>query len=157
VKPWLKNGDPAQSGAGGLNVNGTTGGGYPLVLLDYLAARSDSIAEVGLQRIRGISTTRYHTVLDLARLAANISLRLRGGVRQTLDAHASLLGTRVLRTDVWIDSAGRVRRERLALSNVPGVQEPNAVTITLDFSEFGVPLRIEAPPASEVVDLTSPS
>lgn len=55
---------------------------------------------------------------------------------------------------MWIDSRKQIRRQKISQS----VREPNggtttSSTITLELYDFGTPVKVSAPPASQVTDL----
>jgi hypothetical protein len=53
--------------------------------------------------------------------------------------------------DVWIDRAGRVRRESFSFSAPAMVME-----MTIEFTRFGVPVDTTPPPADQVMDAGAP-
>jgi hypothetical protein len=55
--------------------------------------------------------------------------------------------------EVWVDGAGRVRKEALTLT-VGGTGDGAAAKMAIEFFKFGVTPSITAPSGSEVYDLT---
>jgi hypothetical protein len=53
---------------------------------------------------------------------------------------------------VWVDGHNRVRREKLSLAmpTESGAPAGTSLTVTTDYYDFGVPVRVSAPPASQV-------
>ena len=105
---------------------------------------ADSITEQGSEDVRGVTTTRYHAVIDLAKSAA----RLGGEARQRVEG-LSQLGLTKLPTDVWIDDQGRVRREFFTMHVAQSGQEVT-IAMTMELFDFGVPVDVQAPPDDQV-------
>jgi hypothetical protein len=143
-------GDPAAAGLGGvLPVPLGAGNGDPADLLASLTAISGSVTKLGTASIRGVTVTEYRMTADLAKAAA----RLPGWQRAGFRAFAQSLGAGTVPVDVWVDSSNQVRRMREALHMPSGTPAGAVVTQTTDFYDFGVPVRVSAPPAAEVASL----
>jgi hypothetical protein len=145
-------GDPAASGLGGaLPVPLGAGNADPADLLASLTAISGSVAKQGTAAIRGVPVTEYRVNTDLAKAAA----RLPGWERASFREFTQSLGAGTIPVDVWVDSRHLVRRMREALHmpSAPGTPAGAVVTQTTDFYDFGVPVRVSAPPAAEVASL----
>jgi hypothetical protein len=105
----------------------------------------------GGQEVEGASTMRYSFVIDL--VAAQSAAA--PGERPALAAAAGALGGVQEPSDVWLDSAGRVRRLQFATD--PKLRttttKPNFFTedgeflsfITIDFGKFGSPAPVTVP------------
>jgi hypothetical protein len=52
--------------------------------------------------------------------------------------------------DVWIDGAGRLRRQRSTMR-----LQGHEITSTVDLYDFGARETVQPPPASQTTDLTS--
>jgi hypothetical protein len=145
-------GDLAASGLGGaLPGPPGAGNGDPADLLASLTAISGSVTKQGTATIRGVPVTGYRVNIDLAKAAA----RVPGWERASFKEFAQSLGAGTIPVDVWVDSQNLVRRMREAL-HVPselGTPAGTVVTQTTDFYDFGVPVRVSAPPAAEVASL----
>jgi hypothetical protein len=128
----------------------------PTQVLNYLRGASNSITEVGKETLRGASTTHYHVDLDLTKAARRLSAGARRAFEQGLSA---IGGATSVPADVWIDDQGRLRKFALRLSITPrtGNQAGQTFTVseTIELYDFGVPVSVTAPPASQVTDLTS--
>jgi len=118
--------------------------------LEYLRGVSESVEELGPEEVRGVPTERYRAVLDLEKSFEGESPELRKSYREL----RRQLGSDTLPVEVWIDSAGRVRRYEMAFP----VKNPEApggdltMKMTAEYYDFGVPVNVEEPPAAEVVD-----
>jgi hypothetical protein len=99
---------------------------------------------VGQEQIGGAPTTHYSANIDLSKAADNIAdKKSADAVKQMFAAS----GTNSIPIDVWIDRAGRVRREQVKLST-----SEFAMDLTIEFTRFGVPVDTTPPPADQVMD-----
>jgi hypothetical protein len=156
-KSWIAagtgtSGDLAASGLGGLLPSPVAGNGDPADLLASLTAISGSVTKQGTATIRGVPVTQYRVTIDLAKAAA----RVPGWEQASYKEFTQSLGAKTIPVDVWVDSQNLVRRMREALPMPTGLGAPAgmAVTQTTDFYDFGVPVQVSAPPASEVASLS---
>jgi hypothetical protein len=140
--------------------SGNSLGADPSQALALLESHSTSVAKVGSERIDGVDTTHYQAQLDLTKAAAGASPE----ASRLLQLAAQAMGTTTIPVDVWIDSAGKARRivETVTLTkppasqaNQPGAAQsyPVSIHITLNFSDYGVPVVVTAPPASQVINV----
>ncbi len=117
----------------------------PLQALQILngAQGGDDIEIVGDEDIDGVAVTHYRVVVDLQ--AALDSLD--GDARRALQDAIDRLGLDQLSVDVWLDDNGVVRR---LVSDFP-LPNGDTVTLRLDLSDFGEPVRIRIPRPREVL------
>jgi hypothetical protein len=128
------------------------GNGDPADLLASLAAISGSVTKQGTATIRGVPVTGYRVNINLAKAAA----RVPGWERASFKEFAQSLGAGTIPVDVWVDSQNLVRRlqEVLHMPGELGTPAGTVVTQTTDYYDFGVPVRVSAPPAAEVASLS---
>jgi hypothetical protein len=124
------------------------GGGDPAGLLESLTAASSSVTKLGPSVIRGVPVTGFSLKIDPAKAGAKIPAADRAAIEASLKS----FGTAQIPVDVWVDSQNLVRREKLSLAMPTGSGAPagTKITMTTDFYDFGVPVRVSAPPASQV-------
>jgi hypothetical protein len=92
--------------------------------------------------VNGVETTHYRAHIDPAKLP-------QGAQRQAL-AHAKYGPL-----DIWIGKDdGYVRRVHTVYSTKAGNSARQAVTLTMDFSDFDKDVSVSVPPESETVDAT---
>ena len=129
----------------------------PAVELQYLRAASKSVEKKGSEKVRGVETTRYHTVVDLSKLAAEsadeVPPRLRKQVRREAKDLLAEGDIEDLPTDVWIDADGLLRK---MTTNFAFEAEGEKVRMksTVEFFDFGVPVQVTRPPASDTLDMS---
>ena len=124
------------------------GGTDPADLLASLTAISSSVTNLGTTTIRGVQVAGYSVDIDPAKAAARVPSWERAGFL----GFASSLGTGAIPVEVWVDQQNLVRRVKLSLHLPGGSGAPASermVQVT-DFYDFGVPVRVSAPPAAEI-------
>jgi hypothetical protein len=124
------------------------GGTSASELLRYLRG-AGSVRKEGSEKVAGASTTHYHAVADLAKLAdergdKNFAASMRR-LRTQVDGPVTL--------DVWIDAAHRVRQERVDYAMLSNGKRAG-FTFTMQFTRFGVPIKLDTPPKDDVRDVT---
>jgi predicted small lipoprotein YifL len=121
----------------------------PTQMLAYLKATSGKIDKVGTEDIRGVETTHYRATVDLDRVAEQAPPNLRKTFRTSIQSLKRGLGTDKIPVDVWVDGNDLVRRLEEHLPVAGG----GKIDFSVDFFDFGTPVSITPPPASETLDL----
>jgi hypothetical protein len=116
---------------------------------------SSSVTKVGTESVRGAPTTHYRADVDFAKAAAK-----RGLPAADITALEKALGTNTLPVDLWIDGQGAARRLQYhvplpKVSTTSAAGQSGELTETLDLYDFGVPVAVSPPPASQVAELGS--
>ena len=121
----------------------------PIDLLSALTAIASNVTDLGSDTIRGVAVTHYRVTVDLAKAEAD----QRPQARAEFHAFASSLNATTLPVDVWVDGEARVRRLAVSLPMPSGSGIPAGLRLSeaVDFYDFGVPVLVSAPPASEVI------
>jgi len=119
--------------------------------LSYLQAVSpDGVTTVGPATVRGVPTTEYSATVDLSKAVQGRSPAVQALV-QKLQAK---FGLSSLPIHVWIDAQGQIRRETVDESLTVSGQQAQ-VQVTMEFFDFGAPIDVTPPPASQTADLSS--
>jgi hypothetical protein len=123
----------------------------PGALLKSLTAMSTSVTKIGTATIGAVPVTEFRVMVDPAKAPAGLA----AGERMELRLFAKAAGNATLPVEVWVDPQNLVRRVTLSVT----AKRPAAghLTQTATFYDFGVPVRVSAPPASEVARAPSPS
>ena len=129
----------------------------PTQYLQYLAAVSSDVTEVGHDKLRDVDTTHYHATIDLTkaldRVPADVAQRLGidpDQLGKSFEQLRTQAGSDELPMDVWVDANGRLRRMRMEMGAASG-----GVHIDMEMYDYGVDVSVQAPPADEVTDLFS--
>ena len=130
-------------------------------LLSYLQSVSTSgITTVGPATIKGVPTTEYKATIDLTKQADQKSPAAQAAIK-SLEAQ---LNATTLPVQVWLDAQGRVRQVSKQLQVSTNAQSSGGTTVpaasgsistTVDYYDFGTPVAVQAPPASQVDDVTN--
>lgn len=149
-KAWVEMSLPGQAAGGSLpflplgNVNAS-----PMDLLSALTAIASKVTDLGPATIRGVAVTHYRVRVDLAKAEAHQPPQ----ARAEFHSFASSLDSATLPVDVWVDGQARVSRIAISLPMPRGSGMPAGFRVSeaVDYYDFGVPVQVSAPPASEVV------
>ncbi len=127
------------------------GGTDPADLLASLTAISASVTDLGTATIRGVRVTGFRVDVDPAKAAARVPRSERAGFLQFTGS----LGSGLIPVEVWVDNQNLVRQVKLSM-HLPGglgaTASAQMVQVT-DFYDFGVPVRVSAPPASQIASM----
>jgi hypothetical protein len=121
----------------------------PTQMLAYLRAISGKVDKIGTEDVRGVETTHYRAKVDLDKVAAQAPANLRKTFRASIQSLKQGLGTDTIPVDVWVDGDNLVRR----LAEHLPVAGGGKIDFSVDFYDFGAPVSISPPPASETLDL----
>ncbi|HTA12396.1 MAG TPA: hypothetical protein VK765_03165 [Solirubrobacteraceae bacterium] len=127
--------------------------GRPAQMLTMLDA-SGNVTTLGTEDVRGVASTHYHALVDLARYAADAPSAQRAALRGSAQELEQITGSSSLPVDVWVDAQGRVRRFSMAIQACTSHGTLHE-TVSMDFYDFGPQPVVQAPAESEVTDLSS--
>jgi hypothetical protein len=150
-KSWVALGTGTSDGLDS-SLFGPFGGTDPADLLASLTAVSASVTSLGPTTIRGVKVTGFRVDIDPAKAAARVPSRERAGFGE----FTSSLGRGTIPVDVWVDGQNLVRRVKLSL-HLPDGEGASAKTQMVevtDFYDFGVPVRVSPPPASQTASMS---
>jgi hypothetical protein len=151
-KSWVAV-DTGTSGGLGSSLLGPFGGGAdPADLLASLTAISSTFTRLGTSAVRGVPVTGFRVNIDPAKAAARVPRWERAGFLE----FARTLGPGAIPVDVWVDGQNLVRRVSLSLHLPGGTGAPAGARIVqaTDFYDFGVPVRVSAPPAAQIASMS---
>jgi hypothetical protein len=161
-KPWvsvnLNQVDEAKLGKS-LTQLSTENSDNPAQILSNLAGVSNSVVKVGVATIDGVNTTEYKATVNLAKEAARVTAKDGPKAGQAVSQEAQALGTKILPVLAWVDSKGLVRQisEKVPIpaASAGATNGSGTATITMTFSDFGAPIVLTPPPASQVANITT--
>ena len=125
--------------------------GDPSQTLVYLKA-AGSVDEQGTEDVGGVSTTKYHAIIDLGRIPALAPADRRAAVRASVKSLQEQYGIKELPMDVWLDDKGLPRKLSYAIATKAQGQRVKT-SLTMNLSDYGVDVNVQPPPASQVTDL----
>jgi hypothetical protein len=152
-KEWIGVNLDAYSQAFGVSspLSGSSAG--PTELVGFLRS-SGAVKTLGEETIRGVDTTHYHVLADLARYAATLPAAKHASARATAQLLKHVTGSSTLPLDAWIDGQGRLRRVASQLELCTPVGRL-LESFSVDLYDFGRQPPVHAPDASRVSDMTA--
>lgn len=102
---------------------------------------AESVNVVGEETIDGVKTVHYTVTIPPSTYLGEVDSKLREATEKELAKQ----GIKEINTDVWVDEQYQPRRVHVVMGN--------ASDITVDYTDYGKAVNIQAPPASEVFDL----
>ncbi|MDA0350657.1 MAG: hypothetical protein O3A10_00415 [Chloroflexi bacterium] len=162
--PWIAFTDPTGADAfGALPTSGAGGLTNPLDATAFLASVW-GLEDVGRESVRGVDTTHYRGVIDVAEAMSTIS------PSDIAELEADLNGASIsdvfgeFPVDVWIDDDNVVRRYTMAIdfsgfgqAGLTAEELIGSMVMTYEFFNIGGDISIVAPPASEVTAVSDSS
>jgi hypothetical protein len=157
--PWVSM-DQALLGEEMMPATGAASFGYdPSTTLAFLESLEDS-EEVGTAEIRGVATTQYHGFVTWESVLDQLPPEERAAMEAEMLASGAPAFPR-MPIDVWVDADNLVRRYTMTMDlaqMAADMGEPTAgagvFTFSYDLFDFGGPVVIDLPAASEVTPLT---
>jgi hypothetical protein len=125
---------------------------YAAVFLVYLNAEGGRIIDETPDTIRGTPTTKLRVTLSVRRVQSRMGPTERIALAPLIAAFAASSTP----ADIWIDDQGRLQRMTLSRFG-EGAQgsissdSDSAFTLRLDLYDYGVPVRVVAPPESQLM------
>jgi hypothetical protein len=130
----------------GVNLANLGVGRSPAEALAQLRGSKDT-KKLGTETIDGVQTTHYRAKVSFEDALAKATPKEREGLQRLMnEAKAQGIDATPSRVDVWVGTDGLVRRMTEKLGSVGNV--------TMTFSDYGVPVQIEAPAAEDTIDLS---
>jgi hypothetical protein len=154
-KQWIEISLPGQAAEASLAFlpTGSDVNASPADLLSALTAIASDVTDKGLATIRGVAVTHYRVTVDLTTAEAHLPPQ----ARAEFHSFVSSLASTTLPVDIWVDGQDRVSRIALSLPMPPGSGVPTGfrITETVDYYDFGIPVVVSAPPASEIMSASA--
>ncbi len=149
-KQWVKIGlDDLQGQSGALgNLADQAGSNGPQQGLEYLQGLSGDVQKISDDTVAGEHATHYRAQIDYAKVAE----KLPDTSTAARDALAKL-GT--VPADVWINDDDRVVKMQFAIDGGAFGADDGKIEMTMEITDVGVPVDVQAPPADETVDFSA--
>jgi hypothetical protein len=131
------------------STGGLGAGGNPAAMLRLLAERGNTVKPLGASTLDGVSVQGYSVSVGQSALQSELAS---GDVPSWMRQAMSNVNLGALDFDVFVDGQGRLRRESMSMQMSAG-SVPVSFTMALDFSDYGSPVDVSAPPAGQVLDM----
>jgi hypothetical protein len=146
-KQWVKVDLQELAAKAGIDLQQLGAGTDPTQFLQALK-RSTDVQKVGDETIDGTATTHYRATIDVAKaLDATGDPRAHDAARQLQQR----LGLTRIPVDVWVGEDGLVRRVALDLTSTGSAH--GALSLVMDFKDYGAPVDVQPPAAGDTIDL----
>ena len=122
-------------------------GSNPAVMLQMLAQQGNTVIPLGPSTVDGTAVDGYSVVVDRARAEAQIK---KANLPPWMEQALAGLKVNDLRFKVYIDQSGLLRSMVSQVSESSGAAGNVNFDETLDFSDYGTPVTVTTPPASQV-------
>ncbi|MYQ78134.1 MULTISPECIES: hypothetical protein [unclassified Streptomyces] len=107
---------------------------------------SGDVKKVGQEDVRGVSATHYSGTVDVAELTAKNS-SLDADELAELKKQLATSGITTEKIDIWVDE-----NDLLVKKTERGEMQTGELNSTVFYSDYGVKVSVEAPPAAQTVD-----
>lgn len=151
-KQWLKMDMSRAFGSLGVGTL-STASSDPSQFVDYLRAVSDNTRKVGTDTVRGVTTTRYHAVIDLRKYPNVVSGPQQAAARRAISRMEAVLGAHTMPMDVWIDRHKLVRRMSFTMGECVNNLRMS-MHMVMDLYDYGPQPSAQMPPSAQTFDLT---
>ena len=150
-KQWVKIGlDDLQQQSGGAlgDLADQAGQNGPQQGLEYLQGLSGDVEKIGDDTVAGEHATHYRASIDYAKVAAELP-------DQSAKARDKLTKLGTVPADVWINDDDRVVKMQFAIDGSAFGSDGGTIQMTMEITDFGVPVDVQAPPDDQTVDFSS--
>jgi len=121
----------------------------PLATLHMLAQQGNTVTPLGASDVDGVAVQGYAVTIDKGAIEKDLSgASIPSWLRQSLSG----LDFSGFNVRVYVDDQGQLRREAVDVAMSVESQALSAHA-TIDFSDYGTPVDVSAPPADQVVSL----
>jgi len=145
VQPWLGKSATTAMAGGGPETEGDLG---------MLRATGDDFDSLGSEEVRGVTTRRYRSTIELSHYAGLLRDEGKSSTAEEYERLAEQM-PEPIEAEVWIDTRGLVRQMRTVMTLPAGDSRP---AITMDmraaFVRFGIHPHVQLPARDRVFDAT---
>ncbi|CNE66405.1 Protein of uncharacterised function (DUF1396) [Mycobacterium tuberculosis] len=146
AKPWIKLSLDEIGKQSGMNIDELLQQSRqmdPVQNTKMLTASKDA-REVGKETVDGVETTHYTGTYRMEDAIAKLSPEMQEAYRK----NAAATGMQNMHFDLWVDGQQLPRQMKMKSDQT----SEGAMTMTMKYHDFGKPVQIEEPPASQVTD-----
>lgn len=138
--------------AGGSAFGLTEGSTDPSQIVELLRGTGDDLTEEGREDVRGVATTHYSVLVDLAQAFESVPAEQRSVLEAQIEGFD--IAAEQIPVDVWVDDEGLVRRFKLDLSELVGaVAAGDSAVMTIEMFDYGADIDIEVPALEDTTPL----
>jgi hypothetical protein len=149
-KSWVSVDLSSLQGEGGPSTSSLGTSNNPAAMLQLLAQQGNTVVPLGSSTVDGVSVQGYSVALNSSAIKTQLQQAKLPSWMTSALANVNIQNTSVT---VYVDSSGLLRRMAVNLSESLGSSGSVSVDESLDFSDYGAPVSVSAPPADQVVSL----
>jgi hypothetical protein len=147
-KSWISMDLSSMTSATGTSASGSLSAqGNPAEMLRMLSQHGNTVTPIGASTVGGVAVQGYAVTISAAKIRSELA-----NVPDWVRSAASNVGFKAIDYKVYIDQEGLLRRTTFSMGLTA-----NGTSVTmdesLDFSGYGSPVSVSAPPADQVVSL----
>jgi uncharacterized protein DUF2510 len=145
-KSWISMDLSSMKSVSGTGASGSLSvQGNPAEMLRMLSQHGNTVAPIGASTVGGVSVQGYAVTISAAKIRSELA-----NVPDWMRSTASNVGFKAIDYKVYIDDEGLLRRTTISMGLTA---DGTSVTMNefLDFSDYGSPVNVSAPPADQVV------
>jgi hypothetical protein len=149
-RPWVKVDATTLPNGSALKAELQAGNDTSKQSLALLHGALGAIRKVGTEPIRGVATTHFKTTVSFDKALQAMSPQLRAALTPSINQLKALTGSDTMPLELWIDAQHHLRAEQYSLTSP---QFNGSLIYRIELYDFGAPLNVTVPPASEVSHL----
>lgn len=123
-------------------------GNNPTAMLRLLAQQGNTVVALGPSTIDGTSVQGYEVKLSAATIKAQLA---KAKLPSWMTSALREINIQNVANRVYVDGAGLLRRYTVSLTETTASTGKITVDESLDFSDYGTPVSVHAPPSDQVV------
>jgi hypothetical protein len=147
-KSWLSIDLSSLQGAGGAGTGSLGTSNNPAAMLQILAQQGNTVVPLGPSTVDGVSVQGYSVSVDSSTIKQELQQAKLPSWMSGALANVNIQDTTL---KVYVDSSGLLRRMGFNVNESVGSSAHASVDETLDFSDYGTPVDVSAPPPDQVV------
>jgi hypothetical protein len=126
-------------------------GDNPTAMLRLLAQQGNTVVPLGSSTIAGTPVQGYSVTMDPAAIKAKLAQTNLPAWMTTALSHLNIQNSTLM---VYVDGSGLLRRFSMNLTETAATTGKVTVDESLDFSDYGAPVNVSAPPPDQVASLS---
>ncbi len=123
-------------------------GNNPTATLRLLAEQGNTVVPLGPSSIDGTAVQGYSVTLNVARIESQLA---HANLPSWISSALSQVNIESVTNDVYVDGTGLLRRYSVSLTESAPSKGTLTLDESLDFSDYGAPVTVSAPPAAQVM------
>jgi hypothetical protein len=132
------------------STSGFSLGGNPAATLQMLAQQGNAVVALGPSTVGGVPVNGYAVTIDPGSIAEKLK---QADLPAWMQQAASTLTVHAFEVKVFVDDSGLLRSTHVQMTESTAKAGTIVIDETLDYSAYGTPVSVTAPPAGQVESL----